>query len=118
MTQELLAEIKAAYASLGMRPIRDHYYVHDAEADYGCPMTVLAIHRGVVDRSNPKYLEKNAASIHEWACKEFSDFWVQGFLSGYHRGEYKVTPRPSLYCDGYDFGLLVAQEILPHGRTF
>lgn len=119
MTQQaLMAEIKTAYASLAMRPIRDNYYVHDDEGDYGCPMTVLALSRGVVDRSNPEYLEKSGASISEWACKEFSNLWVQGFLSGYDRGEYKATSRPPLYCDGYDFGKRLAREILPHGSTF
>jgi len=114
--QILLDEIKLAYASLAMRPLRGTTYKHDKPCDYGCPLTALCLYRGGIDRSNPKYLEQTAASIHEWACNEFSDRWVKGFLHGFHYGEGKASSHP-LYREGYECGELVAQAILAYGEV-
>jgi hypothetical protein len=53
MNDPLLQEIRLAYQTQNLVPIRRFFSLHEGGVDYVCPLVALAIHRGQVDRTEP-----------------------------------------------------------------
>jgi hypothetical protein len=108
--QELVHEIKQAYKARNMRPTRDEFFYRTKPANYACPLTALALFRGAVKKGAP-YLNLNFSGnpVYVWACAEFGEHFVNGFLCGVDGEEDGVFPPE--YAEGYAAGSLVAQDL-------
>ncbi len=88
MNNLLLDEIRAAYKANNLSPIRCTYFLPGS----ACPLTVLAISRGIVEKNDPK-LELNEENnpVFAWACEEFGEMWVYGFVNGFDEKKKRTT---------------------------
>ena len=115
MNTELLAEIKLAYKTHGLRPIRGFFFIRRGNNNFACPLVALAIHRGIMNGVEPGFEFEggavDAGSI-EAIAKQFGDQWVKGFLAGFD-GQ-PVGDSDDKYQEGFGFGEVLAQEILPN----
>ena len=84
MNNPLLDEIQAAYQAHNLWPIRCMYFLQG----FACPLTVLAIGRGVVDKNDPSLeLDEEENPSFAWACEEFGEVWVCGFVNSFDEQE-------------------------------
>ena len=110
MNNSLLEEIQAAYDAHNIEPIRCIYF--HVGLGYACPLAALAIHRGIVNKSDPNLeLDGDDNPALAWACDEFGDDWAEGFLNGFD-GDERSRSEPS-YLAGYDFGELTLENLFP-----
>jgi hypothetical protein len=106
----LLDQIKAAYQSQKLRPIRGQFFIPDRGGDCACPLAALALHWGIVDKNDPDLaLDQAAHPAFDWACDQFGEDWSIGFLDGFD-GKPQGRADPS-YLAGYCVGTLVAQHV-------
>jgi hypothetical protein len=116
--QELLAEIKLAYKTHRLRPIHGFFYIRRGDCTFACPLVALAIHRGIMDGVEPGFefhggaLDAGSIEAIEWAAAHFGEKWVTGFLAGFDRQD--ESSNDEKYLEGYGFGEVLAQEILPN----
>jgi hypothetical protein len=110
----LLGEIKTAYKVHRLRPIRRCFFLRGKRYDSACPMTALAIQRGVVDRDDPA-IARDAADnpAVEWGAQTFGEEWSWGFVDGFDRQTERIDD--PAYLHGYTLGIALAQDILPGG---
>jgi hypothetical protein len=108
----LLEEIKLAYETQKLQPIRHFFLLHDDQGDFACPLVALALHRGQVDRSDPGVaLDGGANAALEAAAKAFGEDWTMGFLDGFDAQE-QAKNGPD-YIDGFALGQAAAQQFCP-----
>jgi hypothetical protein len=113
MTDPLLDEIKLAYESQKARPIRRMFTLHEKGVDYLCPLVVLAIHRGQVDRLDPGIaIDGGANAGLEAAAKTFGEDWTLGFLDGFDGQNEKANADHDYLC-GYALGVAAANQLSP-----
>jgi hypothetical protein len=106
----LLDEIKAAYQSQNLRPIRGQFFISDQSGDLACPLVAAAMQLGIVDKNDPDLtLDQAANPAFDWACEQFGEDWSIGFLDGFD-GKPQGRGDPS-YLAGYGLGTLVAQHV-------
>jgi hypothetical protein len=106
MNNPLLDEIRAAYKATDLSPICCTYFLPGS----ACPLTVLAIGRSVVDKNDATLdLEEEKQPVFAWACDEFGEMWVYGFLNGFD--EKKKTTNDSEYIAGYALGRQVRKQV-------
>jgi len=112
MNDALLEEIKLAYQTQNLKPIRRFFFLHDPEGDFACPLVALAIHRGQVDKSDPDVaIDGGANAGLEAAAKTFGEDWAIGFLDGF---DGQGQPRNSLdYAEGHALGVEAARLLSP-----
>ena len=110
MNDTLLEEIQAAYRSHKLRPIPGTFHL-DA---FACPLTALAISRGIVDKNDPDLgLDQEKNPVFAWACDEFGAAWVRGFLNSFDEEE--KASNHTTYLAGYECGELVFRQLFrPH----
>jgi hypothetical protein len=112
MNNALLAEIRLAYLTQNLRPIRRFFCVHDQDGDFACPLVALAIHHGFVERSDPGIEIDGGANVAlDWAARTFGEDWTIGFLDGFD-GQQESKPDQE-YLDGYALGLAAALQLCP-----
>lgn len=112
MNDALLDEMKLAFRTLNLKPIRRCFFLHEDGVDYACPVVCLAIHRGVTEKSDPDLANDEAANIAlEWASKTFGEDFIWGLLSAWE-GQEKVKDDPD-YLRGYELGIEAAQLLSP-----
>jgi hypothetical protein len=117
MNRQLLDEIKTAFKAHSLRPIRRRFFMHGRRYDSACPLVALAIHRGVVDRSDPAVARDAADNpVVEWAAKTFGEEWSWGLCDGFDGQTERINDPP--YLDGYAFGRALALEILPGPQSY
>ena len=110
MNNSLLEEIQAAYDAHNIEPIRCIYF--HAGLAYACPLTALAIGRGVVVKNDPRLgLDDDDNPTLAWAVDEFGADWVEGFVSGYDGDE--RSRKDTAYLAGYEFGELTLEQLFP-----
>ena len=112
MNGALLREIHAAYER-EFWPMRGTFLL----GLLACPLTALAIHRGVVDKSDPRLeLDDTSNPAFIWACGEFGEDWVMGFMDGFdEHGKNNVEPA---YLAGHEFGELALEQLFPREFPF
>jgi hypothetical protein len=77
---------------------------------YVCPLTAIAISRGVVDKNDPRLeLQENDNPVPAWACDEFGEIWFFGFVNGFDETE--KTNDESEYLAGYELGVLARGQV-------
>jgi hypothetical protein len=105
-------DIKTAYETHRLRPIRRCFFLRGKRYDSAWPLVALAIHRGEVDRDDPA-IARDAADnpAVEWAARTFGEEWSWGICDGFDRQTLRIDDPD--YRDGYDLGVALAQEILP-----
>lgn len=112
MNDALLEEIKLAYQTQKLQPIRRFFFLHDKEGDFACPFVALALHRGLVDKADPDVaIDGGANAALEAAAKSFGDDWTIGFLDGFD-GQEQVKTDPD-YVAGHALGLEAAKQLVP-----
>jgi hypothetical protein len=112
MNNPLLDEIRLAYMTQNLRPIRRFFCLHDENGDFACPLVALAIHRGVVDRSDPGIEIDGGANLAlDWAASQWGEAWTIGFLDGFD-GLTK-SKADQEYLSGYELGFAAAMQICP-----
>ena len=112
MNDTLLEEIKAAFRSRKLQPIRRLFFLNDESGDFACPLVALAIHRGQVDRSDPGIeIDGGANTALEWAAQTFGEDFAIGLLDGFD-GQEQAKADPQ-YLRGYDLGVAAAQQLSP-----
>lgn len=106
MNKALIHEMQEAYRSHKLRPIPGTFLLDD----FACPLTALAISRGVVDKYDPRLaLDEDENPVFVWACDTFGTVWVQGFLNGFD-DEDKANDAPA-YLVGFQFGELAREQL-------
>jgi hypothetical protein len=114
MNQALLDEIRLAFRAHNLRPFRETFFYHGTRFNYACPLTALAIHRGVVNKADPGLeLDQATNPAFAWACREFGREWVGGFLDGIDRRQ-PALDDPA-YRAGHVSGAAVARQVFPGG---
>jgi hypothetical protein len=109
MNDLLFDEIQAAYQTHNLSPIRSRYSL----GSFACPLTVLAIHRGGVDKNDPCLLSNQDDNpAFSWACEEFGEQWAYGFMNGLD--EQEKTSDDAEYLAGYALGSLALEQLFPH----
>jgi hypothetical protein len=114
--QELLAEIKLAYKTHGLRPIHGFFFIRRGDYTFACPLVALAISRGIMEGVEPGFefiggaLDAGSIEAIEWASQQFGEEWVTGFLAGFDGQD--ESSNDEKYVEGYGFGEALAQEIL------
>jgi hypothetical protein len=79
----LLDEIKAAYRTQHLVPVRNKFFFEADGVAYACPLVALAVHRGAVGRADPDLALHGAANpALDWAAGEFGDSWAWGLYGG------------------------------------
>lgn len=58
----MIDEIKAAYLTHGLRPIKEHFFVADQGGDQACPLVALTLYRAVADRTDPDWCTSRDAT--------------------------------------------------------
>jgi len=106
-----LQEIVAAYRTLGLRPTRRSFYFKRKRRAWACPLTALALYRGVIKRNEP-YLGLDTAfnPAFLWACNEFGGDYATGLLDAWD-GHGKQGDDPD-YLEGFAVGRLLSRELL------
>ena len=113
----LLAEIKLAYQSQGLRPIRRMFCLHEKGVDHVCPLVALAVHRGVVDRADPAIeIDGGANAALDWAANLWGEDFVIGLLDGWDAQN--IGKAEQEYLDGYGLGHAAAQQLSPPDPPF
>jgi hypothetical protein len=101
MNKALIHEMQEAYRSHKLRPIPGTFLLDD----FACPLTALAISRGVVDKNDPDLgLDQEKNPVFAWASDEFGAAWVHGFVNAFD-DEDKTSDDPE-YVAGYTLGEL------------
>ena len=112
MNLPLLEEFHAAYES-DLWPMRGAFLV----GCFACPLTALAIRRGVVDRNDSRLeLNDEENPVFLWACDEFGAVWVHGFMNGFDDEDRAESD--SDYSAGYELGSLALEQLLPRDERF
>jgi hypothetical protein len=112
MNDPLLQEIRLAYQTQNLVPIRRFFSLHEGGVDYVCPLVALAIHRGQVDRTEPEIeIDGGANTALEVAAKTFGEDWTIGFLDGFDG--MKMTKDSPDYLAGHELGVEAAQQLSP-----
>jgi hypothetical protein len=108
---ELLEEVKAAYRSLGLKPVRRSFFHKRKRAAFACPLTALALYRGAVRRNEPYLgLDRAFNPAFVWACNELGGDYATGLMDAWD-GHEKQGDDPE-YLEGFAAGRLLAQELL------
>ncbi len=109
---QLLDEIKAAYQSLGLKPIQSLFFFRHEGTDYACPLVAVALARGHFDRSDPAIaIDGGANTALEWAAAQWGEAFVIGFLDGFDgRAPSKADPD---YLAGHSLGVAAERELSP-----
>jgi hypothetical protein len=103
----LLQEILAAYDG-DLWPVRGTFLV----GCFACPLAALAIHRGVVSKNDPRLeLDEDGNPAFAWACDEFGEDWVEGFVTGFD-GEERSVDEPA-YVAGHECGAMALEQLFP-----
>lgn len=112
MNEPLLLEIRLAFQTQNLVPIRKFFCLHEGGVDFACPLVALALHRGQVDRADPGIeLDGGANAALAAAAKAFGEDWTIGFLDGFDAmTKAKDTPD---YLAGHALGLEAAQQLSP-----
>ena len=108
MNDDLIAEIKAAYHTHKLVPVRGYFYLPD---DLACPLMALALSYGIVNRNDPDICGADACAVVEWSAQHFGEQETRGFLDGFDRLPERTSDEA--YLTAYTFGQRVAQEIVP-----
>lgn len=109
----MIDEIKAAYLTHGLRPIKEHFFVADQGGDLACPLVALAIHRGVADRSDPELARDDGFNLAlEWAAEQFGEAFALGFMDGFDGKPPGGNPP---YLSGHGMGVLAAEQLVVGG---
>ena len=111
-TFPLFDEIKSAYQTQNLFPIRRFFCLRDQDGDFACPLVALAVYRGVVDRSDPGIEIDGGANLAlDWAASQWGEDWAIGFLDGFDSlAKSKADPE---YLNGYGLGLAAALQLSP-----
>lgn len=113
MNDALLEEIKLAYQTQKLQPIRRFFLLHDEQGDFACPLVAWALHLGQVDRSDPRVaLDGGANAALEMAAKAFGEDWTVGFLDGFDGQEPAKHHHPD-YVAGHALGVEAARQLSP-----
>jgi hypothetical protein len=113
--QNHLDEIKAAYRTQNLRPVKGFFFVPGKRVDLACPFVALALHRNAVARDDSDLARNDRANVAlEWAAQTFGKSWAIGMLDGFDCQE-PASVDPD-YMMGYGFGRTLAQEILSGER--
>jgi len=112
MNDALLEEMKLAYQSQNLRPIRGFFSLHEKGVDYVCPFVALAIYRGQMKKSDPDIeIDGGANTALDWAATTFGEDFAIGFLGGFDGHELaKIDPD---YLRGHELGVAAAQQLTP-----
>jgi hypothetical protein len=112
-----LDEITLAYKVHHLRPIRGFFFIRRGLQTHACPLTALAIHRGIMDGVCPGLelrgggIDAGAIETTGWAVETFGHEWVTGFLDGFDcKKQAKDDPD---YRAGHDLGVAAAQQLCP-----
>jgi hypothetical protein len=110
----LVQEIRLAYQSQKLQPIRRFFFLHDDSGDFACPLLALAVYRGQVDRADPRIeLDGGANPALEWAAQTFGEAFAIGLLDGFDgQQQAKDDPDPD-YLRGYALGVAAALQLNP-----
>jgi hypothetical protein len=112
VNEQLLAEIKLAYQTLNLVPIRKFFCLHEEGVDYACPIVCLAVHRGVTEKGDSDLAKDETANIAlEWASRTFGEDFIWGLISAWE-GLGKIKTDPD-YLRGYDLGVEAALQLSP-----
>ena len=114
MNDVLLNEIKTAYERLGMACIRRCFYLHEESGDSACPLVVLALARGVVDKDDPGIrIDGGGNLVLDYFSSQFSESWLYGYLDAFDSVENCTRNLDRAYMDGFAFGEKARQELSP-----
>jgi len=112
MSQLQLDQIKAAYQSLGLKPIQSLFFFRHDGTDYACPLVAVALACGQFDRSDPEIaIDGGANAALEWAAAQWGEAFVIGFLDGFD-GREKSKADPD-YLAGHGLGVAAESELSP-----
>ncbi len=112
MNDALLDEIKVAYQAQNLVPIRRCFFRQENGVDYACPITCLAIHRGVATKDDSDLAKDKADNLAlEWASQTFGEDFIWGVISAWD-GQEMVKDDPE-YLDGYALGLAAVEQLCP-----
>jgi hypothetical protein len=112
MNDTLLEEIKLAYQAQNLKPIRRLFFLHDEGGDFACPLVAIALHRGLVDRTDPDIaIDGGANAALEAAARLFGEAWTIGFLDGFDGQTQAKTDTD--YLRGHALGLEAARQLSP-----
>lgn len=112
MNNPLLDEIKLAYQTQTLRPIRRLFSFSEKGMDYVCPLVALAVHRRVVDRADPgNVVDGGANTALDWADNTFGEDFAIGLMDAWD-GRENARNNPQ-YQAGYALGVEAAQELNP-----
>jgi len=113
----LLDEIRAAYRVHHLRPIQGLFYIRRNSDDYACPLTALAIDRGILNGVKPGFefiggaIDAGSIIVVDWAMNTFGQMWVTGFFDGFD-GQIGQETNPE-YLQGFDLGFEASKQLLP-----
>jgi hypothetical protein len=112
MNDTLLKEIIAAFRHRKLQPIRRLFFLHDDTGDFACPLVAIALHRGLVDRTDPDIaIDGGANAALEAIARIFGEEWTIGFLDGFD-GQVQAKNDPD-YLRGHALGLEAARQLSP-----
>jgi hypothetical protein len=112
MNDTLLEEIKTAFRSRKLQPIRRLFFLNDESGDFACPLVAIALHRGLVDRTDPDIaIDGGANAALEAAARIFGEAWTIGFLDGFDGQVQAKTDND--YLRGHALGLEAARQLSP-----
>lgn len=104
---KLLEEIGDAYLHEDLMPCQDRFYVNGPDGACACPLTALALHRGIFKNNDPRLLLKqdDGNPVFDWSRQEFGESWTLGFLDGYDYCQRNIFLTKNMdYAVGYMLG--------------
>jgi hypothetical protein len=108
----ILEEIKLAYQTQTLVPIKRRFLFHEGGVDYACPVVCLTVHRGIAEKTDPELAMDKASNMAlEWASKTFGEDFIWGFMSAWDGQE--MVKADSDYLRGYDLGIEAVQQLRP-----
>lgn len=113
----LLQEIVLAFQTQKLQPIRRRFCLHEGGVTFACPLVALAIHRGMVGRTDPGIEIDGGANLAlDWAAGTFGEDFTVGVLDGFD-GRRKAKADLD-YVEGHDLGVAVARQLSPRDPGF